>query len=108
MAGLYIKELMLRGDVERCLIVAPGGLVEQWQDELAAQVRPRASRSSRREPIDVAPAANVFEQKHLLIARLDQLARNEDLLAQARANRLGPRRRRRGAPDVARTGSATR
>ena len=34
MAGLYIKELMLRGDLKRCLIVAPGGLVEQWQDEL--------------------------------------------------------------------------
>src|SRR5919108_640565 len=34
MAGLYIKELMLRGDLERCLIVAPGGLVEQWQREL--------------------------------------------------------------------------
>lgn len=30
MAGLYIKELMLRGDLERCLIVAPGGLVERW------------------------------------------------------------------------------
>jgi hypothetical protein len=28
MAGLYIKELMLRGDLERCLIVAPGGLVD--------------------------------------------------------------------------------
>ena len=34
MAGLYIKELMLRGDLERCLIVAPGSLVTQWQDEL--------------------------------------------------------------------------
>ena len=34
MAGLYIKELIIRGDVERCLIVAPGSLVEQWQDEL--------------------------------------------------------------------------
>ena len=34
MAGLYIKELLLRDDVKRCLIVAPGGLVEQWQDEL--------------------------------------------------------------------------
>lgn len=30
MAGLYIKELLLRDDVKRCLIVAPGGLVEQW------------------------------------------------------------------------------
>ena len=35
MSGLRIRELMLRGDVERCLIVAPGSLVEQWQDELA-------------------------------------------------------------------------
>ena len=35
MAGLLIKELLIRGDLERCLIVAPGGLVEQWQDEMA-------------------------------------------------------------------------
>lgn len=34
MAGLFIKELLLRGDVQRCLVVAPGALVEQWQDEL--------------------------------------------------------------------------
>ncbi|MFT4165877.1 MAG: SNF2-related protein [Microlunatus sp.] len=34
MAGLYIKELVLRDDVRSCLVVAPGGLVEQWQDEL--------------------------------------------------------------------------
>src|SRR3990172_257935 len=34
MAGLYIKELIVRGDLERCLIVCPGSLVEQWQDEL--------------------------------------------------------------------------
>ena len=43
MAGLYVKELMLRGDLERCLIIAPGGLVEQWQDELRDEVRPHAS-----------------------------------------------------------------
>ena len=34
MAGLYLRELMVRGDVKRCLIVAPGNLVEQWQDEM--------------------------------------------------------------------------
>lgn len=34
MAGLLIKELIARGDVKRCLIVCPGSLVEQWQDEL--------------------------------------------------------------------------
>src|SRR6202000_742439 len=35
MAGLFIRELLIRGDLERCLIVAPGSLVEQWQEELA-------------------------------------------------------------------------
>src|SRR5438094_7345347 len=34
MAGLFIKELLIRGDLHRCLIVCPGSLVEQWQDEL--------------------------------------------------------------------------
>ena len=34
MAGLYLKEMMLRSDCERALIVSPGGLADQWQDEL--------------------------------------------------------------------------
>src|SRR3954462_4579339 len=34
MAGLLIKELIARGDLQRCLIVCPGSLAEQWQDEL--------------------------------------------------------------------------
>src|SRR5256885_8154182 len=34
MAGLLIKELIARGDLKRCLIVCPGSLAEQWQDEL--------------------------------------------------------------------------
>lgn len=34
MAGLLIKELITRGDLRRCLIVCPGSLAEQWQDEL--------------------------------------------------------------------------
>ena len=33
MAGLFIMELMIRGDVDRCLVVAPGALVEQWHDD---------------------------------------------------------------------------
>ena len=38
MSGLLIRELLIRGDVARCLIVAPGSLVEQWQDELGSSV----------------------------------------------------------------------
>jgi N12 class adenine-specific DNA methylase len=38
MAGLLIRELMVRGDVRRCMVVVPGSLVEQWQDELALKL----------------------------------------------------------------------
>jgi SNF2 family DNA or RNA helicase len=34
MAGLLIKGLIARGDLQRCLVVCPGSLAEQWQDEL--------------------------------------------------------------------------
>ena len=34
MAGLLIKELIARGDLQRCLVVCSGSLAEQWQDEL--------------------------------------------------------------------------
>ena len=29
-----MKELIARGDLQRCLVVCPGSLAEQWQDEL--------------------------------------------------------------------------
>lgn len=34
MTGLFLKELLVRGDLKRCMIVSPGNLAEQWQDEL--------------------------------------------------------------------------
>lgn len=38
MAGLLIKELLMRGFAERILIVTPGGLTKQWQeDEMAVK-----------------------------------------------------------------------
>jgi superfamily II DNA/RNA helicase len=80
MAGLYIKELLLREDVHRCLIVAPGGLVEQWQDELFLKFGLRFDIFST-DLAESAFGSSAFEDHPLLIARMDQLARNEDLLA---------------------------
>ena len=40
MAGLLIRELIARGDVRKCLIVSPGSLVEQWQEELSTNSTP--------------------------------------------------------------------
>ncbi|WP_024794483.1 helicase-related protein [Tomitella biformata] len=79
MAGLYAKELMLRGDLTRMLIIAPGGLVEQWQDELDSKFGIRAELLSR-EMFTGAVDGNPFQRHPLLIARMDQLARNEELL----------------------------
>lgn len=81
MAGLYIKELLLRDDVKRCLIVAPGGLVEQWQDELFLKFNLRFEILSS-ALVDANINHNVFEQHPLLIARMDQLSRSEYLQAQ--------------------------
>jgi superfamily II DNA or RNA helicase len=81
MAGLYIKELLLRDDVRQCLIVAPGGLVEQWQDELFFKFGLRFDLLTN-QLIDANVNHNVFESNPLLIARMDQLSRNEELQAQ--------------------------
>ena len=82
MAGLLLRELMLRGDVKRCLIVSPGSLVEQWQDELDQKFGV-AFQIFTREMADACITGNPFDdpRNNLLICRLDQLSRNEDLQA---------------------------
>jgi SNF2 family DNA or RNA helicase len=80
MSGLLIRELMLRGDVARCLIVAPGSLVEQWQDELWEKFGLDFEIMSR-SAIESSRTGNPFLEKNLLVARIDQLSRAEDLLA---------------------------
>ncbi|MFD7290939.1 helicase-related protein [Streptomyces sp. NPDC059863] len=78
MAGLYIKELALRGDLERCLVVVPGGLVEQWQDELLEKFGLDFTLLTR-QLTDATIEGNVFDRHPRLIARMDALARSEDL-----------------------------
>ena len=79
MAGLYIKELMLRGDIRRALVVAPGGLVGQWQDELHDKFGLDFSILTR-ELIEAARTGDPFGERNLMIARLDHLSRNPDLI----------------------------
>ncbi|AXX31479.1 DUF3883 domain-containing protein [Actinosynnema pretiosum subsp. pretiosum] len=81
MAGLYLKELLLRDDVRRCLVVVPGGLVDQWQDELFLKFGLGFEVLSP-SMADAALGSGVFAKHPLLIARMDQLARNEQLSAQ--------------------------
>lgn len=83
MAGLYIKELMLRGDAKRVLVVAPGSLVGQWQDELYEKFGLRFEILTR-DSLDASYAGDVLSERDLLIARVDQLARRDDLVDRLR------------------------
>ena len=78
MAGLLIKELLIRGELERCLIVAPGSLTEQWQDELKEKFELYFELLTR-DLINATGLGNPFEQRPLLIARMDMLSRDEEL-----------------------------
>lgn len=81
MAGLFIKELILRGDLRRCLIVVPGGLADQWQDELLGKLGLRFEILTTDLVAATPPGENPFAEHPRLIARMDQMARNEPLLS---------------------------
>lgn len=78
MTGLFLKELIIRGDLKRCLIVSPGSLAEQWQDELYRKFNLRFEILTN-DRIESAVSGNVFTETHFAIARLDKLARNEQV-----------------------------
>ena len=73
-AGLLIKELLIRGDLERSLIVAPGSPVEQWQDEMAEKFG-LGFEILTRDQIEASLTGNPFVEKNRLILRLDMAAR---------------------------------
>ncbi len=53
---------MIRGDLQRCLIVAPGGLVEQWQDEMSEKFG-LAFDILTRDQIEATVTGNPFVEK---------------------------------------------
>src|SRR6266540_3154647 len=74
MAGLFMKELIARGDLHRCLVVCPGSLAEQWQDELYRRFH---------LPFEI------LTNDKLVVARLDKLSRNEDVQEKLKAPDCG-------------------
>lgn len=84
MAGLLIKELLIRGDLERCLIVAPGSLVEQWQEEMSEKFGLHFDLLTR-DQMEASVTGNPFIEKNRLIVRLDMAARSDELKAKFEA-----------------------
>lgn len=86
MAGLLIKELAIREDVTRCLIVCPGVLAEQWQDELYQKFH-LPFEILTNDKVNASKTGNWFNEENLIIARLDKLSRDEDLQEKLKVTR---------------------
>jgi len=84
MAGLFMKELIARGDLQRCLVVCPGSLAEQWQDELYRRFH-LPFEILTNDKLEAARTGNWFLETNLVIARLDKLSRNEDVQEKLKA-----------------------
>ncbi len=84
MAGLLIRELIMRSDAQRILVVTPGSLCGQWQDELRDKFGLEFTIFAR-EQQEMSSSGNAFAQHDQLIARLDQLSRSEELQEKLRA-----------------------
>lgn len=83
MAGLLMRELQIRGDLRRCLVVCPGSLAVQWQDELSQKFHlPFEILTNDR--IEASRTGNALNEMPLAIARLDKLSRDDALLAKLR------------------------
>ena len=78
MAGLLIKELIVRGDLQRCLIVCPGSLAEQWQDELYRRFHLPFDILTN-DKLEASRTGNWFLETNLVIASLDKLSRDENV-----------------------------
>ena len=68
--------LFIRGDLHRCLLVSPGNLVEQWQDE-SRQRFSLVFDILTNDCIEASATGNPFTEMPLCIARLDKFSRNE-------------------------------
>jgi SNF2 family DNA or RNA helicase len=77
MTGLLLKELLLRADVERCLIVVPAALDVQWQDELRDKFGLRFALLGREQLQDATH--DPFTTHSLLIGRIDLLKHEDNL-----------------------------
>ncbi len=78
MAGLIIKELKLRGIVNRILIVVPGHLKDQWRRELKEKFQEHFTVIDR-GLLDAHYAENVWRRENQVITSID-FAKREEIL----------------------------
>ena len=78
MAGLIIKELKLRNQAHRILIVAPGHLKDQWRRELQERFKEHFTLIDR-SILDAHFGENAWERENQIITSID-FAKREEIL----------------------------
>jgi len=77
MTGLLIKDLLLKGFLERILIITPGGLTKQWQEDEMLVKFNLDFKLVNRSIFSSEP--NVFQSSPRIITSLDFISREEIL-----------------------------
>ncbi len=77
MAGLIAKELKLRNQAKRILIVAPGHLITQWTEEMKTRFEENFTHVTRAF-VNAHASENVWQREQQLITSID-FARQDDI-----------------------------
>ncbi len=77
MAGLILKELKLRNQAKRILIVAPGHLITQWTEEMKTRFHEDFTQVNRAF-VNALPNLNVWNREQQLITSMD-FARQDEI-----------------------------
>ena len=77
MAGLIAKELKLRNQVKRILIVAPGHLITQWTQEMRTRFEENFVHVTR-ALVNAHPQENIWNREQQLITSID-FARQDEI-----------------------------
>ncbi|NOV29248.1 helicase-related protein [Methylomonas sp. ZR1] len=76
-AGLIVRELMDRGEINRLAVLCPPHLVDQWQSELAERFNLQAvaltSASAARIERDLPHGVSLFDHHHCVVVSLDYI-----------------------------------
>lgn len=83
MAGLLIKELLFRGVLQKVLIITPGGLTKQWQEEELQEKFGLSARLVNRASFEAEPGQFSRSEDGIFVTSIDFLARNEGCLSAA-------------------------
>jgi hypothetical protein len=83
MTGLLLKELLFRGVIKKILIVTPGGLTKQWQEEELQEKFGLYARLVNRASFEADPGQFSQHEEGTFIVSIDFLARNEGCLKAA-------------------------